>query len=144
MSIYNETVDEMLMSVESIANQSITDVEVIIINDNPTRKDEIEVALSQLLANDNRFNLYHNESNIGLAMSMNRAADLANSEFLIRMDADDVCEGERFQIILDMLWEVLKAIVVKLLLIQMFTSKIVSKFQDKTQHGFNMLLKTRN
>ena len=101
MSIYNETIDEMLMSIESIAKQPVENIEVIIVNDNPKRKEEIETALSPIIMNDARFKLYHNEKNIGLALSMNRAADLASSELLVRMDADDVCDGERFQIILD-------------------------------------------
>ena len=105
MSIYNETVEEMLVSINSIVNQTFKNIEVILINDNPKRKKEIKEALSELLTNNKLFKLYHNETNIGLAMSMNRAADLAKSEILIRMDADDICEEERFGIIINEIYD---------------------------------------
>ena len=36
MSVYNETTDAIIVSVESILNQTYTNFEFIIVNDNPT------------------------------------------------------------------------------------------------------------
>ena len=39
-----------------------------------------------------------NEKNIGLALSMNRAASQAKGDLFLRMDADDICTPDRFEL----------------------------------------------
>ncbi len=96
-SIYNETLDEISQSINSILGQSCSDFEVIVVIDNPDRNDVVEL-LTKIEISDNR--LYHivNSKNVGLAMSMNKAAQLSKGEYLVRMDADDICEQNRFEI----------------------------------------------
>lgn len=93
-SVYNETDSYIIESINSILNQTLSDFELIIVNDNPGRKglDELMESFS-----DNRIRLYHNSENCGLAISMNRAAKYAKSDILVRMDADDVAELDRFE-----------------------------------------------
>lgn len=97
MSVYNEKEKDLRQSIESVLNQDFQDFEFIIVNDNPNN-DIIKDILRQYSEIDKRIKLILNEENIGLAMSLNRAAKIANSEYLLRMDADDICEPNRISI----------------------------------------------
>lgn len=97
MSIYNETMIEISKSVASILNQRYRNFEVIIVIDNPERHDA-ENFLSEIEKSDSRVRHFVNNANIGLAMSMNKAASEASGNYLVRMDADDICELRRFEV----------------------------------------------
>lgn len=94
MSIYNESESQIHESISSILNQTFVDFELIIVCDNPKR-DDIDDIMS--LYQDERIKLAYNEKNIGLAMSMNKAAELANANIFARMDADDIAFPNRLQ-----------------------------------------------
>lgn len=94
MSVYNETVEQIRESVASVLSQDFEDYELIIVLDKPERTD-VEVVLNSF--GDSRIVFLRNDKNIGLAMSMNRAASIAKSEIFIRMDADDVSLPGRFK-----------------------------------------------
>lgn len=94
MSIYNETADQIRESVSSVLSQDFSNFELIIVLDKPERTD-VESVLEEF--NDSRIVFDKNEKNIGLALSMNRAASLAKSNIFVRMDADDVCLPGRFK-----------------------------------------------
>lgn len=94
MSIYNESGSQIHESVSSILNQTFADFELIIVCDNPNR-DDIDKIMS--LYQDERIKLEYNEKNIGLAMSMNRAATMAKSDVFARMDADDIAYPTRLE-----------------------------------------------
>lgn len=94
MSVYNETIEHIRESVLSVLSQVFVDFELIIILDNPERKD-VKMFIEGI--KDSRIVFVENERNIGLAMSMNRAAKLARSDIFVRMDADDIAEIDRFQ-----------------------------------------------
>lgn len=96
MSVYNETEGQVEQSIQSILAQTYSDFELIVINDNP--KNEVTAQwLKRLCSVDQRIHLYTNEKNIGLALSMNYAAELATGKYLARMDSDDVSEITRFE-----------------------------------------------
>lgn len=95
MSIYNETESQIRESVNSILNQSFCDFEYIIVCDNPIRNKEIESLINGF--KDKRIIYLINPSNIGLAMSMNKAAQHSSTNFFARMDADDVAEKNRLE-----------------------------------------------
>ena len=94
MSIYNETTEQIKESVSSVLLQDFRDFELIIVLDKPERTD-VEDSLNCF--DDSRIVFLRNDKNIGLAMCMNRAASIANSEIFIRMDADDVSLPGRFK-----------------------------------------------
>lgn len=94
MSIYNENGSQIHESVSSILNQTFADFELIIVCDNPNRNDIGEI---MSLYQDERIRLAYNEKNIGLAMSMNKAAELARADLFARMDADDIALPNRLQ-----------------------------------------------
>lgn len=92
MSTYNECEKYIRQSVESILAQTFKDFELIVINDNPAR-DDVKSILDSY--NDTRIIYSSNDFNMGLAMSMNKAAALAKAELLARMDSDDMAEPNR-------------------------------------------------
>jgi len=102
MSVYNETVEEISQSIDSILTQSYRHFELIVVVDNPTYTIAIDL-LSEYAKLDSRVKIIVNKENIGLAMSMNVAAEVASGEYMLRMDADDICMPDRFQMQYDII-----------------------------------------
>lgn len=94
MSVYNESASDLSEAIDSILAQTYTDFEFIIVCDNPNNIELIELIQKYELA-DKRVCLIKNEKNIGLALSLNKAANQAVGEYLFRMDADDISYPER-------------------------------------------------
>lgn len=95
MSIYNESESLIRESLDSLIAQTFQDFEIVIVCDNPKRKDEIQDIMQSY--NDREIIVVYNESNLGLAMSMNKAAKEAHSDIFARMDADDIAKPERLE-----------------------------------------------
>lgn len=79
-------------AIQSILNQTLTDFELIIINDGS--KDNSGLIIEKF--QDSRIR-YYSQSNIGLSATLNRAIDLANGMYLARQDQDDFSLPERFE-----------------------------------------------
>jgi len=85
MPVYNgakylkETMDNVFL-------QTYRDFIFLIINDGSTDETE-QIILSYT---DSRINYVRNEKNLGLVKSLNKGIDLVETEFLARMDADDL------------------------------------------------------
>ncbi len=94
MSVYNESSKELSEAVDSILGQSFDEFEFIIVCDNPDNAALIEL-IQKYEQSDRRVRLLVNEKNMGLAMSLNKAASQANGEYLFRMDADDIAYPNR-------------------------------------------------
>lgn len=73
-------------AIDSILEQTYPDFEFIIIND--ASSDETATILQGF--DDPRLRIIHNETNLGLARSLNRGLELAQGDFIARMDADDI------------------------------------------------------
>ena len=95
MSVYNERLDVLSLAIESVLKQTYTDFEFIIVLDNPDNI-IIRETLHHFESKDKRVKLMINKDNIGLAKSLNKAIDLANRDFIIRMDANDIALPNRF------------------------------------------------
>lgn len=80
-------------AIESILNQTFTDFEFLIINDGSTDK-SIEIIQSY---KDSRIRLIHHEKNFGLIVALNKGLDLAQGEYIVRMDCDDISLPERLK-----------------------------------------------
>ncbi len=94
MSVYNETEEEIIKSISSILNQSFTDFELIIVIDNP----ELSFVENLIVSfQDKRIICLKNERNIGLALSMNKASEIAKGKYIARMDADDISDLNRLK-----------------------------------------------
>ena len=96
MSTYNETIEEIKLAIESVLNQSYSEFEFIIVCDNPENYELINI-IQKYTESDNRIIFLKNKKNIGLALSLNRAARHAEGKFLARMDADDISYLHRFE-----------------------------------------------
>lgn len=91
--------ETILASVQSVVAQSFQDWELILVDD--CSEDDSARVIAQI--KDDRIRLVRNEQNLGLAGSLNRITELAQGEYIARMDADDVMHPERLQRQLDFL-----------------------------------------
>ena len=104
MSVYNETCSEIGKSVESLLAQQFIDFECIIVLDKPDHHHARHL-LETYANKDPRVRLLINRKNIGLALSLNRAAQFAKGDYFLRMDADDICMQGRFERQLEVIQE---------------------------------------
>ena len=95
MAIYNEPVEWMHQSIDSILNQTLGDFELIIVNDNPNRTENHEL-INEYVAKDPRVVVLNNDINIGLTKSLNKALRISRGKYIARMDADDIAMPTRF------------------------------------------------
>ena len=72
MSVYNEESKWLRQSIESILNQTYSNLEFIIVVDNPECQ-RINELLLEYKNKDNRIVVLKNEKNIGLVESLNKA-----------------------------------------------------------------------
>lgn len=79
--------------IKSIVDQTYSNLEILIINDGCS-DDSILIVKS---FSDNRIKIIENESNLGLATSVNKAIDLSQGSFIARMDADDIAVNSRIE-----------------------------------------------
>lgn len=91
MPVYNSA-QYIQQAVDSILKQTLSDFELIIINDGST--DHSGAILQSLAATDRRICLIQRE-NRGLIATLNQALSLARAPYLARMDADDIYMPER-------------------------------------------------
>lgn len=78
-------------AINSILNQTFEDFELLIINDcSKDRSEEIVLSFK-----DSRIRYIKNESNLGLAATLNYGIRFSKGEFIARMDQDDIAEPSR-------------------------------------------------
>ena len=97
MSVYNEEKQWLIKAIESIINQTYTNIEFIIVLDNPNNI-ILKGIIDKYKNLDNRIICIYNEKNIGLTRSLNKALKLATGELIARMDADDISVKDRIEI----------------------------------------------
>lgn len=90
MPVYNGE-RYLQQALESILSQTFSDFEFLIINDGSTDK-SVEIIQSY---RDPRIRLLHNEVNLGLVATLNRGVETAKTEYIARMDCDDICLPQR-------------------------------------------------
>lgn len=93
MSVYNGE-DFLAEAIESVLNQTYKDFEFIIVDDGST--DSTPKILEKYQAFDQRIVIDSHE-NMGLAVSLNRAVDIARGEWIARIDADDIMLPNRLE-----------------------------------------------
>lgn len=89
------------MALDSIIHQTYTNLEIICINDGSS--DETPAVLEAYAKKDNRIHVIHNESNLKLIGTLNKAIALAKGDFIARMDADDISHLDRIEKLLSVL-----------------------------------------
>lgn len=85
-------------TITSLQNQTHKDFRVICIDDNST--DNTFSILNKLKKTDTRIECYKNEKNYGVVETLNRLIVLCDSEWIIRMDSDDIFEPQRIELLL--------------------------------------------
>lgn len=86
----------------SILEQSFTNFEVFVLNEFGSNDNTTIIAN---MFNDSRIKVIQNTEKLGLAESLNLGIREARGKYLARMDADDLCDKNRFQIQYDFLEE---------------------------------------
>ena len=94
LPVYNAA-QYILKAVDSILQQSLTDFELILIDDGSS--DGTEQLVRQLAAKDQRIHLVQ-RPNKGLIATLNEGLALARSPLIARMDADDIAFPERLAV----------------------------------------------
>ncbi len=97
MSVYNAAA-YLPEAVQSVLAQTFSDFEFLIIDDGST--DESPAILAGFT--DSRIQIITQE-NRGLIASLNRGIQTARGQYIARMDADDLCRPDRFQLQVDYL-----------------------------------------
>ena len=92
MPVYNAE-KYLKESIESILNQTFKNFEFLIIEDGSTDS-SVEIIRS---FSDPRIRLIQNEKNLGITATLNKGIELASSELIARMDADDISLPERLE-----------------------------------------------
>lgn len=102
MGIYNcaQTLPEAL---DSILNQTYKDYEVIMCDDGST-DGTYDIAQKYVESHSN-FLLIKNDKNLKLAATLNHCLEYADSEYIARMDGDDISLPERLEMLISFLDE---------------------------------------
>ncbi|MEI7451808.1 MAG: glycosyltransferase family 2 protein [Candidatus Falkowbacteria bacterium] len=82
-------------AIESILNQAFNDFEFIIIDDCST--DKTWEIIQEYAQKDSRIKAFHNEKNLGIAGNRNKLKKIAQGEYVIWQDADDVSVNTRIK-----------------------------------------------
>ena len=82
-------------AVESILNQTFTDFDFLIIDDGST--DTSREIIQGYAQTDSRIRFVENEKNLGLVASLNKGVSMIKTEFIARMDADDISLPKRLE-----------------------------------------------
>ena len=86
-------------AIDSILDQSFTAFELVVVDDAST--DGTPAILAALA--DRRVRVLRNNINLGLTASLNRGLDVAQGDFIARLDGDDVARSDRLALQVDFL-----------------------------------------
>lgn len=92
LSVYNGE-DYIKNAIISVLEQTYTEFDLLLMDDGSTDK-SAEIIHS---FEDDRIKYIKNEQNMGLTKTLNKGLNLTDSEYIIRMDSDDICYPERFE-----------------------------------------------
>jgi len=95
MSVYNSE-RHLRQSIQSVLDQSFADFEFVIVEDGS--EDSSPRILSEFARQDARIVLIKNETNRGLAASLNRGLERAQGKYVARQDADDISLPNRLEL----------------------------------------------
>ncbi|MFM4678114.1 glycosyltransferase [Aeromonas media] len=101
-TIYNEPLSWVKECIDSVVAQNHQNykIEIVIVIDNPHLDAsyilEFNEYIDSLKFERNDIVIIHNERNIGLADSLNKAFANSKGQYIARIDTDDVCATERF------------------------------------------------
>ena len=92
MSVYNGE-KYLKDAIDSVLQQTFSDFEFLIVDDNSS--DGTGKILNDI--SDKRVLVFHNDHTKGLTSNLNCMIEKAKGDYIARMDADDLCEKNRFE-----------------------------------------------
>ena len=95
MPMYNTKEMDLRMAIESILSQTYSNIEFIIVNDCSTNG--CEIIVEEYSKKDSRIVLLHNDRNLGIEATLNYGIDNAKSNYIVRMDSDDISYKDRIE-----------------------------------------------
>lgn len=93
MSTFNESEKILTESISSVLNQSYQNIELIIVNDNPSNI-QLKSILNKYKTNP-QITIIENPKNLGAALSRNQGLKIAKGSYIAILDSDDVALPER-------------------------------------------------
>tara|TARA_B100001093_G_scaffold520127_1_gene612939 strand:+ start:16354 stop:17052 length:699 start_codon:yes stop_codon:yes gene_type:complete len=94
MSAYNSE-DTIKLSIESIINQTYSNIEFLIIDDAST--DNTYSICKDYENNFDQIRIFKNDENIGLTKSLNKLINYSTGHYIARQDADDYSQDVRIE-----------------------------------------------
>ena len=95
MGIYN-CADTLPDALDCLLKQSYTEWICIMCDDGST-DDTYNVASKYVIEYPDQFIILKNKTNLGLNKTLNKCIELVETEYIARMDGDDVCDSSRFE-----------------------------------------------
>lgn len=93
---FNESVDVLRLSLNSLIGQSFKNFECFVIDESTKEKTSEECR--KICQSDSRFFYINPERRLGLAGSLNIGLKRANGKFIARFDSDDICKVDRLSL----------------------------------------------
>ena len=93
MSVYNDA-NRVKKSIESILNQSYSNIELLIMDDGST---DNTFEICKNYQNENNVKIFKNNQNIGLTKSLNILIKESSGYYIARQDSDDTSEIVRIE-----------------------------------------------
>ena len=84
--------DYLKKTLRSVLSQTYTNFEIIVVNDNPSNKD-----FKSFENLSNKIKVFHNNKNIGPALSRAKGIERAQGEFISFLDSDDIFLKEKLK-----------------------------------------------
>lgn len=94
MAEYNTDPENLKIAIDSILKQTFSDFEFIIVNDGSST--DLRSIVKEL-GDDERIKIVSNSKNRGLVYSLNNAIKHTQSQYLVRMDTDDIALENRLE-----------------------------------------------
>lgn len=96
MATFNEPPDYIVQSVQSILDQTLSDFELLLIDDS-TNMDTVRT-VDTLAMSDTRIKLIRYSQRIGFVPALNIGLKQAQGKYIARMDGDDISVPDRFEL----------------------------------------------
>lgn len=97
LPFYNEKEDYAVLAVESILNQTFQNYDLYIILDNPQNRG-LQILMEGYEKREPKISLFINKENMGLPRTLNKLINMVETEFIARMDGDDISFPERLKV----------------------------------------------
>ena len=97
---FKERSKNLSEALNSISGQTLLPNQIIIVKDGPLTE-ELEDSISNFIRNNEHLNVkvYSLKKNLGLGLALNFGLQKCSFDWVARMDSDDICKPERFELL---------------------------------------------